>query len=203
MSVGARQVLEAGGVSLEVWKLPARAGFRWARRKVGDVRLITLHSAECAEVRSASENLASWIAGENGPKGAGWNLAIDCDSITLSIPFEWIAQHAGFVNAYSIGIEQAGRAEQSAEQWADDYSRAVLERTSQALAYLSQAYGIPLRFVDAAELRREHAKGGAWGVTTHAEVTRATGKPGHWDPGPHYPIAAVLARAVELGGRAA
>jgi N-acetyl-anhydromuramyl-L-alanine amidase AmpD len=190
--------LEHSGVSVEVTQRWARPQtYRSAHRVPPQVRLIVLHSAECGEVPTAAEALASWAAGEQGPVGASWHFAVDSDSITQSVPEEAIAWHAGRVNADSIGIEQAGRASQSAAQWDDAYSRSMLANVAELLAYLSQRWEIPLVALTDDELRN-----GARGITTHGQITRAYSvRGGHTDPGPSYPLARVLANALEMGGR--
>lgn len=194
------RTLSAGGVSLTVDWVPApQERYRWAQRKP---RGIVLHSAETWERSSVAESLGQYLAGPNGPTGASWHYADDDDSIVQSVEDQHIAWHAGVVNAYTIGIEQAGRASQTAEQWGDPYSSRMLERTALLLAYLSARHGIPLVFVPAAVIASQHQHGGFRGVSTHWEVTKAFRvKGGHTDPGTNYPMAAVLARALELGGQ--
>lgn len=160
------------------------------------IRLIVLHSAECAESPQAAENLASWAKNKMVPS---WHYAVDVDSITQSVDDRHVARHAKEVNAYSLGIEQAGRASQTADQWADPYSKQMLERTAHLIAYKCHEHTIPIELVSADKLAEQHAFGGAWGITTHAMVSKAfKTKGGHWDPGPNYPIQWVLDRADEI-----
>ena len=159
------------------------------------VRLIVLHSAECGEVATAAEALASWASGTGHPVGASWHFAVDCDSITQSVELNDIAWHAGTVNGYSIGIEQAGRASQTTEQWNDDYSASMLANTAKLVAVIAGLYDIPIEHCT--DLHSPNATG----ICTHADVTKALAvKNGHWDPGPNYPIDKVLtmARAFQL-----
>jgi N-acetyl-anhydromuramyl-L-alanine amidase AmpD len=114
---------------------------------------------------------------------------VDSDSITQSVELDDVAWHAGSVNGYSIGIEQAGRASQTLAQWSDDYSSRLLDRTARLLAVLAGLYDLPLEHVE-----RELST--ARGVTTHADVTRCFAvRGGHTDPGQHYPLERVLALA--------
>lgn len=159
------------------------------------VRLIVLHSAECGEVATAAEALASWASGTNHPNGASWHFAVDCDSITQSVEMNDIAWHAGTVNGYSIGIEQAGRAAQTKEQWNDDFSSSMLANTAKLVAVIAGLYDLPIEHCT--ELNSPTATG----ICTHADVTKAFAvKNGHWDPGPNYPLEKVLemARAFQL-----
>lgn len=153
-----------------------------------EVRLIVLHSAECGESGTAAEALAGWGKSTNRPK-ASWHFAVDNNSVTQSVELDNISWHAGIVNSYSIGIEMAGRAAQTAAQWSDQYSLAMLENTARLLAVISGQYDLPLDFVDS-DLSK------ARGVTTHAAVTKCfCVKGGHSDPGPNFPIELVLAKA--------
>jgi N-acetyl-anhydromuramyl-L-alanine amidase AmpD len=152
--------------------------------------LICLHSAECGEVPGAAEALQTWAAGSAHAKGASWHFAVDSDSITQSVEIHDVAWHAGPINGYSIGIEQAGRAAQTYEQWTDSYSAALLERTAQLISLIAAWYDIPIEHVEnpkALEVK---------GVCTHADVTRAWKvRGGHTDPGSAYPMEFVLAKA--------
>lgn len=160
----------------------------YGRIRPREVRLIVLHSAECAESASAAEALAGWATSSNRPK-ASWHFAVDSDSITQSVELDDVAWHAGYCNGYSIGIEQAGKAAQTAAQWSDEYSAKMLANTSRLLAILAGMYDLPLEFVDT-DLAN------ARGVTTHAAITKAFKvRGGHTDPGANYPMEAVLARA--------
>jgi len=193
-------LLQALDVQVEVTERLARPEtYRRANRTAKDIGWIVLHSAECAEVPTAAEALAAWASGPQGPTSASWHYAVDSDSITRSVPDECIAWHAGRANPCSIGIEQAGKAAQTASQWRDPYSAAMLERVALLMAYLSQRWEIPLRSLTDAEVLRI---GAVRGVTTHGQITRALGvRGGHTDPGPYYPLEDVLARALHLGGR--
>lgn len=159
------------------------------------VRLIVLHSAECGEVPTAAEALATWATGSGHPKGASWHFAVDCDSITQSVEVHDIAWHAGPVNGYSVGIEQAGRASQTTEQWNDDYSASMLANTAKLIAVIAGMHDLPIEHAPNPKLLN------ARGVCTHADVSHAWGTHGgHTDPGPNYPLERVLemARAFQL-----
>lgn len=158
------------------------------------VRLICLHSAECSESSLAAENLQSWAAGSGAPS-ASWHFAVDNNSITQSVELCDIAWHAGPINGFSVGIEQAGKAAQTSEQWHDDFSSRVLDNTARLIALVAGLYDLPIEHC--ANPKAQDARG----VCTHYDVTKAWGKQGgHWDPGPNYPLDEVLemARAFQL-----
>ncbi len=163
-----------------------RQAVSFTRGRTAPIRLIVIHSAECAETATAAEALQAWAAGPTAPK-ASWHYAVDSDSITQSVRDEDTAWHAPGVNECAIGVELAGRASQTTEQWADPYSAAVLRRAAALFADLCRKHSIPVRFVDAAGLQRGEA-----GITTHAEVSRAFKRSTHTDPGRGFPLSDFL-----------
>jgi N-acetyl-anhydromuramyl-L-alanine amidase AmpD len=186
------RILSYGSLVLPVgFKRAASGSYTIGRTHPRQIRLLVLHSAECAEVPTAAEALATWSNGSGHPQ-ASWHFAVDSDSITQSVELEDVAWHADCVNGYSVGIEQAGRAAQSLAEWLDLYSAKVLDNVARLLAVLAEQYDLPLDYVT------EHLDT-AKGVTTHAAITRwARTKGGHTDPGEHYPIEMVLGRARAL-----
>lgn len=161
---------------------PAR-NYTKANREPNAITLVVIHTAECAEVASAAENLATWGGGPNASQ-ASWHYAVDADSITQSVREEDVAWHAGPVNGYSIGVEHAGRAAQTAEQWADAFSIATLERSAELVADICHRHDIPVERLGAADL----AAGRRRGLCGHVDVTNGlTGGRGHTDPGTAFP----------------
>ena len=77
--------------------------YQVANRQPSDITLVVIHTAECAEVSSAAENLASYATSPDRAK-ASWHYAVDNNSITQSVLEKDIAWHAGPVNGYSVGI---------------------------------------------------------------------------------------------------
>src|SRR5690606_18375290 len=120
---------------------------------------------------------------------ASAHFGVDNNSTVMYVPIDEVAWHAAGVNSFSVGIEQAATARQTAEQWADPYSSSMINtQTVPLVAWLCMTLGIPVRFVDAAGINRGEA-----GITTHHEVSKAK-KGTHWDPGPNYPLHEVLAK---------
>lgn len=155
---------------------------------------LAIHTAECAEVSSAAENLQSWTAGPNA-NVSSWHFAVDNDSITQSCLEKDIAWHAGPANGWSIGIELAGKAAQTPAQWADEYSLAVLENAAHLAADICKRHGIPITRLTAADLKA----GKRAGIFGHVDVTNGlTAGKGHQDPGTSFPWESFLARVAEL-----
>lgn len=158
-------------------------------------RLIVLHSTEGHEREGEASNVAAWFADKAAPKfpapKASAHYVVDASSVVQCVKDSDRAWHASDVNSFSIGIEIVGRAAQTADDWGDPYSSSALGRVAELLSELSRKHAIPLVEVDAAGILA-----GRSGVTTHRAVTEAYKTPrGHQDPGPNFPMAAVLARA--------
>jgi len=152
-----------------------------AHRKPGDVLWVVIHTAECAEVDNAAENLAAWAAGSQAPK-ASWHFAVDSNSITQSVR-EWdVAWHAPGANAKGIGIEHAGRAGQVASGWSDLYSHAMLALSAALIAGICRRWDIPVQRVGPA-----HLLAGTPGICGHVDVSQAFKKSTHIDPGKSFP----------------
>ena len=146
--------------------------------------LVVIHTAECGEGDGSAEAVASWGAGPQGPTQAGWHYVVDNDSVVQSVLEENTAWHAGPVNGCSIGVEHAGRAAQTPEQWADPYSAAMLDRSAALVADICRRHKIPVVKLSAGELMA----GKRSGICGHVDVTLGlTNGSGHTDPGVHFP----------------
>lgn len=170
------------------------------------IKHIVLHTAETAENFTVAEALARWASGPSAPQ-ASWHFAVDADSIVQCVDEEQIAWHAPGCNKTGIGIEMAGVAKQNAQEWDDDFSRAVLDKTARLVAYLVVRWKVSTVFVDAEGLLR-----GDPGITTHMQVSKAcrlaqerglksspfynqkANKPltDHYDPGSAFPLEGFL-----------
>ena len=162
--------------------------WRWANRTRVDV--LVFHSAEVGEFLSSAEAVANYFH-LGPPKPASAHLTVDVDSIVRSVPDEHIAFHAP-PNDWSIGIEQAGYAKQTRDEWLDPYGQKMLRLVSKLTAFEAKKWNIPLVWLAVDEL-----KTGARGLCTHNDVRLAFGQTKHTDPGPNYPKDVVLGWAVE------
>lgn len=159
----------------------------WSRQ-LGPQRknLIVLHSIECNEKGDSAEATARWFQRQSpttAPRSSA-HFCVDVNSVVQCVPAERIAWHAPGVNTRAIGIEHAGWHYQSAAQWLDEYSRAMLTLSARLCAELVLHFKIPCVFLDAAGIREELA-----GITTHEQVTRAYPEKGsHMDPGRFFPL---------------
>lgn len=159
----------------------------FTRGRRSPILAIVIHTAECQEVLTAAENVGAFFAGAQAPKASA-HYGVDADSVVRYVAETDEAWHAGPVNPWTIGIELAGKAGQTAEQWADDYSRATLERAAKVVAGLCSRYSIPIVRPELSEIPKR-----ASGIYGHVDVSKAYGsKGGHWDPGPGFDWQAFL-----------
>jgi peptidoglycan hydrolase-like protein with peptidoglycan-binding domain len=144
---------------------------------------VVLHSMEAAEAATTAENVARWFASKTNAPRASAHYNVDSDSVVQSVPEEKIAWHAPGANRLGVGVEHAGYARQTREEWLDEYSEAMLRRSAQLVAGICKRWNIPPQFVDADGLKE-----GVRGITTHWETTKAWRKSTHWDPGRGFPM---------------
>lgn len=147
--------------------------------------LIVIHDMEAGEYSTTAENCAAYFAGANAPRASA-HYSCDNDSTVCSVQPDDTAWHTGHspTNNCGIGIEQAGYASQSPEDWADGYSTRMIEtQVGPLVRALCERYDIPVRFLDSLALK----SGEFSGITSHREITFAFVKGGHTDPGPNYP----------------
>jgi hypothetical protein len=165
----------------EQWPFVQAKNWRWANRKT--VRLIIVHTIESPEGIDTAENCAAWFAGHRGdPPMASAHACVDANSLVRCVRPEHIAFAAPGANKDGYQIEHAGRARQSAAEWADEYSENMLRISAAHAARIALAYAVPTIKLDAAAILAGDA-----GFCGHRDVNRAYGKSSHWDPGEHFP----------------
>jgi N-acetyl-anhydromuramyl-L-alanine amidase AmpD len=146
------------------------------------IDVVVIHTMEAPEKPKTARNVAAWFAGSSAPQASAHYCVDDVDVVQCVLECD-VAWHAPGANANGIGVEHAGYASQTPDQWADDYSVAVLERSAKLVARLCQRFGIPVARLSVAEL----AAGGR-GICGHVDVTNAfNGGRGHTDPGDAFP----------------
>jgi N-acetyl-anhydromuramyl-L-alanine amidase AmpD len=156
-------------------------------RTQGPIRLIVVHDMESPETVRTAEDCANFF--HNQPPstkehpGSSCHYCVDEDTIVASV-HDWdIAWHCPGANHDGIGIEHAGYARQSRDEWLDEYGLAMLRVSADLVVDLCVDYGLPFRWLSAAEVAA-----GMSGITTHAACTEAFHTAGgHTDPGPNFP----------------
>jgi N-acetyl-anhydromuramyl-L-alanine amidase AmpD len=143
---------------------------------------IVIHTMEAHERNDTAENVARWFASKDSPQ-ASTHYCIDNDSVVQCVHDHDIAWHASQANPTSIGLEHAGFARQTADEWRDEYSQAVLKNSARLAAQLCRAYNIPIVRLNPAQVRN-----GERGFCGHVDVNVGYGNHGgHTDPGLSFP----------------
>lgn len=165
-------------------------------RDMAKVGIAVLHSTDpsSSDVEPTARSTASWFSQHipidaGGPYSAHVVVGPDGCYRTLADVLEaWGAGDPA--NLHGLHLEQAGHSTWSRQQWLAH--RGTIAAAAGQVAAWSSQYGIPLRFLYAADLRALDAEGyppGHGGVTTHAEISKAfPHATNHEDPGPGYPL---------------
>jgi N-acetylmuramoyl-L-alanine amidase len=142
-------------------------------RKPSEIRWIVLHSTEGGTAKSVARYFQS------ASSGGSTHLVVDdleCQRCLNDSTVSWGAKGA---NRYGFHIEQCGFAKWTTLEWRQHDK--TLRRAAYKTAVHCKKFGIPVRFISAADLK-ENRKG----ITTHVECSRAFGGT-HWDPGKGWP----------------
>lgn len=136
--------------------------------------------------------VAQWFASPDAPQASA-HFEVDASQIVQSVPEEsiaWQVQSTNDIgNNRGIGIEHAGYAAWTSQDWSTPDAEAELKLSAQLAADIAKRWNIPLVWLDEAALQR-----GERGFTGHAQITNAFNHGvGHTDPGPNFPIDHYLA----------
>lgn len=163
---------------------------RWYTKTSGRrIDYIVIHDMEAPEKGETAENIARYFATTDTKASAHYN--VDNNSIVQSVREQDIAYHAP-PNLHSIGVEHAGYARQSREEWLDAYGQDMLRLSARLVAELVLKYNLPVQWLSPDELRA-----GKRGITSHRNVSKAFGQSSHTDPGPDFPIGWYMDRVRE------
>ena len=169
-------------------------------RSLDDIDWFVVHdgelylvSAGAHPVDSAAEAMESYFHNNRvaSPQGG-----VDNDSIVRYLANDIVGYHCTNFNSYTVGWEQGGRAVWSTHLW-QQFCAPQLDRMAFVVAHECKALGIPIVFRNATYLKRVGVHPGkkSGGVTTHWEHTKAMQPGDHVDPGPNYPMTALIAKA--------
>lgn len=145
-----------------------------------DIRVIVIHDMESAEKGDTAETCAKFFQITTRPASA--HICVDNNSAVRCVLDKDIAYQAPGCNNDGLGIEHAGVAAQTADQWHDDYSTAMLGLSAKLVADWCFKYNIPAQRLTVAQLIA-----GQKGIVGHGDVTAAYHKSDHTDPGPNFP----------------
>jgi N-acetyl-anhydromuramyl-L-alanine amidase AmpD len=154
------------------------------------VRLIVIHTMEVPERDGIAKDIANDFANRPETNQASAHLCIDNKEIFQSVKDNDIAFAAPGANQDGIHLELAARAAQTAEDWQDAYSTAVLENAANVAAQYCLKYEIPVQHLTNAELADLKTKG----FVGHVQVTDVFKKSDHKDPGAAFPWDSFLER---------
>ena len=144
------------------------------------ITLIGIHTMEAPEGNQTAENVARYFLRPDIQASAHW--CVDNDSrvrCVLDTDGAWTMPPT---NNYSLNIEMAGYAGQTASQWNDSYSNAVLDNCAVCAAEWCKKYGIPVRHLTSAQIANREK-----GLAGHADVNAVFHASDHSDPGPNFP----------------
>jgi len=154
--------------------------------------MVVIHDMEYPEREKSAEWCANYFAGQDGTRQMpSAHYCIDAGEIIQGVketdgawhtPGSLPNKQGREINRTSIGIEHAGYAKQTKEEWFDEYSKAMLERSAGLVADICIRHKIPVVKLSPADLLA-----GKHGITGHGDCTKATGVGDHSDPGPNFP----------------
>lgn len=171
------------------------------------VRWIVIHDAECNEGPRAAEGVGAYFANPfrpqknadgsvtNVPVQASAHYSVDSDSVVQSVKDNDVAFAAPPLNDNGLHFELTGFAKQTAAEWDDAESRAMLQRCARLVADRCREHGIPITDLVPAEKLPPIGElaTASGGITTHAAISKAYKKSDHQDPGKNFPGEAFIA----------
>lgn len=155
------------------------------------VRVLTIHTAETPETRNAAENLAKYGQAPDYP--SSWNVCVDSDSILQCVPDSRVAYAAPGVNNDGIQMELCCFMGQTATEWRDPYSLALLALAADVAAQYCLKFSLPVTHLTDAQLLA-----GEKGIIGHDQASRVYKKSDHTDPGPRFPWARFIAMTAAM-----
>lgn len=162
---------------------------------IRSVRGIVLHTTQSHERPNGWWGPIAWF--QNRQSEVSAHLVVEQFKLIQCVELNDVAWHAGSVNGWTYGVELCGRADQTADQWNDDYSLGVLMTGARAVAWLAAHADIPLERLSDEGIRKKGLPRG--GVFGHVDANRALGvKKGHQDPGPNFPFETFLQMCREV-----
>lgn len=152
------------------------------------IRLICIHSTESLEVEGGALQIAHYF--QNPPRPGSSHVVVDDVDIIQCVKDGDTAAGAISANSDGLHLEQIGTAKQTAPQWDDDYSKAVIANAAKVVGQWCLKFDIPVK-----HLSNDELKAGEKGIVGHAQVSAVYPGSGHWDPGPGYPYDELISLA--------
>lgn len=140
------------------------------------IHRVVIHSTVSPCVPGGARAIARYFRSDQARGSA--HYVVDPAEVVQVVWDSVVAYHAP-PNQHSIGVELCDYPTNTNKlRWKGANHRAMLDRAAVLTAQLCVAYGVPIRYRTAAQLRA-----GRHGITTHREVSLAFGQSTHWDPG--------------------
>ena len=154
------------------WFTPGRAGVK--------IELIVIHSMEAPKSDGRARSTAHFFQVEENESSA--HLCCDDKEVIQCVEFEDTAFQCRNANHNGVGIEHAGYAKQTQDEWLDEYGKAMLELSAAAAAALCKQFDIPVQKAEFAAADDPHVT--KPGFVAHHDVPLHGS---HWDPGTGFP----------------
>ena len=161
------------------------------------IDLIVMHTMESQEKIGTAKRVALWFSGKTAPSASA-HITVDNKEIFTVVDDKDIAWHAGQsdINMRSLGVELAGQASQTKEEWADPFSKAMLDKAAQKVAQWCKTYSIPVVKLTPAQVKK-----GGKGICGHVDITKGYDiYGGHTDPGKNFPWALFISLVKKYHG---
>jgi hypothetical protein len=159
--------------------------------RIKRIRGIGLHTTQGQEIPKQARTVAAWFSDpKRSPRSSAHFVVDNFEAIRL-LPDSATAWAVPNFNADGLHIEMVGIAGQSAKEWADPYSLAVMDRAAHIAATWIKIYDLRnVRLTQAEILDRKST-----GLFGHGDASKAFKTPGgHSDPGPEFPYGYFLTR---------
>lgn len=156
-------------------------------------QLMVFHSMECPLRGGYAQSVTNWAntpIKQGGPE-ASWHWGIDPIAIVEMVPSHLTAWHASEANPMSEGLEQAGYARYTYEEWTTPEGMKQLDNVAWLTAQRCIANGIPPVWLtnDQVEAVTKRGNRTIKGLCTHRQIDPET----RTDPGNNYPYDLLLA----------
>jgi hypothetical protein len=149
--------------------------FTVAKRDVGDVHFVCLHSTE-GPLGSSAKNVALWWGGKSSPQTSA-NYICGDDGVYQSVNEMDVAYAAGATgNHLGLHIELVGCRANSLGEW--QAHPMTLDNAARLVADVCSRWNLPCVLLDSADL-----VSGRLGITTHEDVSKAWAQSTHTDCG--------------------
>lgn len=150
-------------------------------------QLFVIHTAECPLKVGYAASLSEWADGDSYSPRASWHRFVDPATVALFVPLNTVAWHAAGGNDMGIGYEQAGYASFTRLQWLVPDGLRQLDLLAQQIV----KDGLPksgIRWLTDAEVKAVlDGNRTIFGLCTHEQISRLSGRTSRTDPGKGYP----------------